>query len=178
MRFYYFLKVVFTKHIIHIQKRFKEFNSIMYSRKYTKEVCRKINAPKLAPNQIEAAKAYYKARGYKLKNTYWHRYITAINGVFREDYVPFDIFIPFICPRLNELRQWPTLLDKNLTYNLFKEFEQPKRVVQNINGFYFIEDKMGYLISSYNHLDYVNKISYLIQNALNSIHYYKFDYYL
>jgi hypothetical protein len=137
---YHKIKRLLTTYVLNLQKRLIEFNLIMNSRKFTKDQCRKINAPKLKSNQIKAAKAYYKARGYNLKNTYWHRYNTAVNGIFREDYVPMEIFWPIINPRLNKKRQWPALLDKNLTYNLFKEFEQPKRVVQNINGFYFIND--------------------------------------
>ena len=142
MSIYHSLKRFFTNRIIHLQKRFNKFNLTMNSIKHTKELCRKVNAPKLKPHQIKAAKAYYKARGYVLKNTYWHRYNTAINGVFCEDYLPLDIFRPIICPKFNQKRHWPALLDKNITYNLFREFEQPKRVVQNINGFYYINGKI------------------------------------
>jgi hypothetical protein len=125
-----------------LQKRLIEFNLKMNARRFAKESCRNINAPKLKPHQIKAAKAFYKSKGYKLKNTYYHRYITAINGIFFENYVPLDIFRPIIAPKVNQQKQWPALLDKNLTYSLFKEFEQPKRVVQNINGFYYINDKI------------------------------------
>ncbi|WP_179345207.1 sugar-transfer associated ATP-grasp domain-containing protein [Winogradskyella ursingii] len=114
----------------------------MNTRKQVRESLKKRKIPKLKQDQIKAAKAYYEARGYKLRNTYWHRYYTGVTGVFHEDYVPLDIFRPYIGYKLNEKQQWPALLDKNLTYNLFKEFNQPVRVVQNINGFYYFEDKL------------------------------------
>ncbi|BAO77621.1 sugar-transfer associated ATP-grasp domain-containing protein [Winogradskyella sp. PG-2] len=77
-----------------------------------------------------------------MQNTYWHRYYTGITGVFHEDYIPLDIFRSIISFRLNQKRQWPSLLDKNLTYKLFKEFKQPTRIVQNINGFYYVNEKI------------------------------------
>ena len=90
---------------------------------------KKKNLPKLSKQEIKEAKLFFKARGYTLKNIYWHRYYKGINGEFHKDYIPYDIFNPKINPMLNQRRQWPALLDKNFTYNLFKEFNQPKRIV-------------------------------------------------
>jgi hypothetical protein len=103
---------------------------------------RKMNLPKLSLEEIREAKSFYKSNGYKLKNTYWHRYYKGVNGEFHKNYMPYDIFNPIINPRLNQRRQWPALLDKNLTYNLFKGFNQPKHIIQNINGFYYIDGKI------------------------------------
>ena len=91
---------------------------------------------KLKPHEIKEAKAFFKSKGYKLNNTYWHRFYKYMNGEFHKDYIPLDIFRPLIEPKLNRKIYWPALLDKNLRSNLFKEFNQPKTVISNINGFY------------------------------------------
>lgn len=156
MSMYHKFKQLFTKRVIKMQKDFQVFNLKMNTRKYIKEHLRKVKTPKLTKDQIKAAKTYYKNRGYKLNNTYWHRYYTGVTGVFHEDYMPLDIFRPYIGFKLNQKKQWPALLDKNLTYNLFKEFNQPKPVVQNINGFYYINDK---IINESEAIEACNKIN-------------------
>ena len=98
--------------------------------------------PKLKSSQVEAVKFYFKSKGYKLNGTHWHSYYTALNKEFHVNYIPDDIFRSTISPRFNEMRQWPALLDKNLSYILFKDFNQPRRVVQNINGFYYVNNKV------------------------------------
>lgn len=142
MFLYHHLKNKFITRILKFQKRYKQFRLEISARRYMKSLIRKKKLPKLSTQEIREAKAFYKSRGYKLKNTYWHRYYKGMNGEFHKDYIPYDIFNPRINPRLNQRRQWPALLDKNLTYTLFKEFNQPKHVVQNINGFYYINDKI------------------------------------
>ena len=122
--------------------RYKLFRSKISARRYMLAHMRKYNLPELSHDQIKEAKAFYKSNGYILKNTYWHKYYTGINGRFHKEYMPYDIFNAIINPRLNQTRQWPALLDKNLSYNLFKEFRQPKCVIQNINGFYFINNDL------------------------------------
>ncbi|MDT0558740.1 sugar-transfer associated ATP-grasp domain-containing protein [Ichthyenterobacterium sp. W332] len=114
----------------------------MNTRKEINELVFKINAPKLSKEESKKAYAYYKAKGYKLHTTNWHRYFKTINGVFNVKYIPDDIFKAVICPKFNQSKQWPALVDKNITYKLFNEFNQPIRVIQNINGFYYHNDKI------------------------------------
>ncbi|WP_412561071.1 sugar-transfer associated ATP-grasp domain-containing protein [Winogradskyella sp. MIT101101] len=142
MSLYQRFKNSYIKRIPTIQQRLTQLQLEISARRYMKSLMAKRNLPKLSAKEIKEAKSYYKARGYKLKNTYWHRYYKGINGEFHKNYVPYDIFNPKINPRLNQSRQWPALLDKNLTYNLFREFNQPKRIVQNVNGFYYINDEI------------------------------------
>ena len=142
MNVYYSLKQLLTKHVLDYRKRLVAFNLEMNFRKSIKDIIRQNNTPKLKPKEVETAKSYFKSKGYKLKNTYWHSYYKSINGEFYESYIPDDLFNAIISPRFNEMRQWPALLDKNLSYNLFKNFKQPKRVVQNINGFFYVADKI------------------------------------
>lgn len=139
---YQYLKKLLTKRIIFFQKKIEELYHKRSARQYMKSLIRKRNLPKLTIEEVRQAKSYYKSKGYILKNTYWHRYYKSINGEFHKDYVPFDIFKSTISPRLNQQRQFPALLDKNILYNLFKDFELPKYVVQNINGFYYVNDQI------------------------------------
>ena len=135
---YQTIKRLLIKPIINFQKRLKEYYETFYTRRYMKFLINKSSVKRLTDNEIKEVKSYYKSKGYILKNTYWHRYYKSLNGEFHKEYIPFDVFKPKLIPRLNQQKQWPALLDKNLLYNLFKDYEQPKRVVQNINGFYYI----------------------------------------
>ena len=40
------------------------------------------------------------------------------------------------------MRQWPSLLDKNLSETIFKGFKQPQSIIKNINGFYYVGNKL------------------------------------
>lgn len=139
---YHAIKLLLTKQIINFQKRLVEFNLTMNARKEIKQVFKNSDIPKLKPDEIKEAKAFFKSKGYKLKNTYWHRFYKYMNGEFHKDYIPLDIFRPLIEPKLNRKIYWPALLDKNLTFNLFKEFNQPKTIISNINGFYYSDNKI------------------------------------
>ncbi len=154
---YQIIKNNLIKHVPNFQKKFEEIYVTVSSRRYMKSIIKKKKLPKLSPSEIKAAKSYYKSKGYNLKNTYWHRYYKAMNGEFHKEYVPYDIFNPKINPRLNKRKQWPALLDKNLSYNLFEGFAQPKRVVQNINGFYYIEEKIVNLDEAIKACNRINK---------------------
>jgi len=167
MSLYHSIKQLLTKRILNFRKRLVAFNLEMNFRKSIKEVIRQNNTPKLKPKQEQAAKSYFKSKGYKLKNTYWHCYYTSINGEFHKNYIPDDIFNAIISPKFNEMRQWPALLDKNLSYNLFKDFKQPKRVLQNINGFFYVDDK---IVSEYVALETCNIInkSLIIKPTIDS----------
>lgn len=142
MAIYHSIKRLLTSKVINYQKRLVVFNAKMNSRKMIKEVLRISNIPKLEPHEVEEAKSFYKSKGYKLKNTYWHRFYKHANGEFHKDYLPLDIFRPIMEPNLNRKLYWPALVDKNLTTNLFKGFNQPETVVSNINGFYYVNDSI------------------------------------
>lgn len=142
MYLYHKLKNKYIKRFLKFNKRYEQFRLEISARRYMKSLIKKYDLPELSDTEIREAKLFFKSRGYKLKNTYWHRYYKGMNGEFHKEYVPYDIFNPTINPKLNQRRQWPALLDKNFTYVLFKDFNQPKRVVQNINGFYYIDDKI------------------------------------
>ncbi|TXE10429.1 hypothetical protein ES711_00515 [Gelidibacter salicanalis] len=137
MSVYFVLKRLLTTHVLNSRKRFFEYNSKMNSRSKIQRFNHTNKTPQLKSSQVEAAKSYFKSQGYNLNNTYWHSYYTGLNNEFHVDYIPEDLFRSILSPRFNEMRQWPFLLDKNLSYILFKDVNQPSRVIQNINGFYY-----------------------------------------
>lgn len=156
MNVYHSLKQLVTQHVLDYKSRLVAFNLKMNTRKAIREILQQNKTVQLSAEHVEAAKAYYKSKGYKLKHTYWHQYFTSINGEFYAEYIPDDIFTAIISPRFNQMRQWPALLDKNLTYNLFKDFKQPQAVVQNINGFFYVDDK---IVSEFVALETCNTIN-------------------
>lgn len=138
---YHFFKKIAIKCLGYLRKRILDFNHVMNSRNRVKALLSTIEVSKLTVNEIKEAKSFFKSRGYKLKNTDWHTFYKSMNGEFHKDYIPLGLFKTKISPKLNESTQWPALLDKNIIYRIFRDFELPKRVVQNINGFYYINDK-------------------------------------
>lgn len=139
---YYFLKSFLLKPSLRLKQRLFRINSTFNAKREIKQIIKSNKTPKLTPEEEQLAISFFKARGYKLHNTHWHRYLKATNGEFHSNYIPQDIYRPLIDPKVNQMRQWPALLDKNLTYNLFKEFNQPIPIVQNINGFYFVNNEI------------------------------------
>ena len=141
MPIYTLIKSILVKTILDWKIKLTRFNLTINARNEIKTKIRKNKIKKLNKLEIKEAKAYYKSKGYKLKNTYWHQYYKGMTGKFYKNYFPEDIFRPIVSPKFNQMLQWPALLDKNLYYKLFNGFEQPKAVVFNINGFYFINNE-------------------------------------
>lgn len=154
---FHFFKKISTKYLKRIKKRFLDFNHSMNSRTRIKALIRDNNISKLNSNEIEEAKIFFKSRGYKLNHTDWHAFYKSKNGEFHKDYIPLGMFKTKISPKLNQSTQWPALLDKNILYRIFKDFQLPQRVVQNINGFYFINDKPVSLIDAINEISKYGK---------------------
>lgn len=142
MQLYHYIKNRFSRRILKGQRRYNQFRGQISARRYMRSLMKKYDLPQLSKKEIKEAKEFYNSKGYRLKNTYWHQYYKGLNGEFHKEYVPYDIFNPIINPIINQRRQWPALLDKNFTYTLFKDFNQPKPIVQNINGFYIINDEI------------------------------------
>jgi hypothetical protein len=127
-----------------INARLLRFNLTMLMRWDMKKLIKKYNPKKLSATQKKQIKKYYKEKGYKNVRTHWHRYYIANNNKFSVKYISEDIFHPIISNAVNQMKQWPALLDKNLYETIFSGFKQPVSVIKNINGFYY---KEGELIS-------------------------------
>ncbi len=141
MRVYYFFKNLFLNYIIKMRQQLLRFNLTMLVRKKVKIRLKEINSKKLSNKQLKEIRLFYRKRGYKHVRTHWHRFYTAANNQFSEKYIPEDIFHVIVSNALNEMKQWPALLDKNLSERLFNGFKQPVTVVKNVNGFYYVNDR-------------------------------------
>lgn len=118
------------------------FNLDMLFRKKVKKSLKEYKSKKLSSEQLKQIKAFYKKRGYSKVKTYWHRFYSSVNNQFFIRYIPEDIFHSIVSNSLNEMKQWPALLDKNLSEIIFKDFKQPITVLKNINGFYYVNNEI------------------------------------
>lgn len=142
MSIYISIKQKLIYPILSIRTKLLRFNMAANAKNQGREFVKKFNFDKLDKEEIRIAKAYWKSKGFKLDNTIWHQYYKGATGKFMKEYIPHDIFSSHIAPSLNQKTQWPALLDKNLSYSLFKDFQQPKRVISNINGFYLHDEEI------------------------------------
>lgn len=154
MSVYMSIKQKFIKPIISWRNKLLRFNMAANAKNQAREFIRRFNFDKLSKEEIYSAKTYWKSKGFKLDNTLWHQYYKGASGIFKKEFLPHDIFCSRIAPLLNQKTQWPALLDKNLAYSLFKEFEHPELLVSNINGFYFHE---GDVITESQAIDFCSK---------------------
>lgn len=111
---------------------------------YRNEINKKTKnkSKKLKKQEITEIKKYYSKYGYDNVKTSWHDFYYSSNNMYSVEYVPEDIFHATISKKLNQMRQWPALLDKNLLGIIFKDYKQPEIVLKNVNGFYFIDDEI------------------------------------
>ncbi|OZV69971.1 sugar-transfer associated ATP-grasp domain-containing protein [Winogradskyella aurantia] len=137
MSLYYSIKQNLVQPMLNWRNMLLRFNRGANARHQIRKSIKINEIGKLTKAEIDEAKAYFKSKGYNLRNTYWHQFYKGKNGIFHKEYIPEDIFRSKICHKLNQTLQWPALLDKNLSYTIFSEFSQPKRVLSNINGFYY-----------------------------------------
>ena len=139
---YHSIKEVFTPMILRLRCKMISYNLERNCVRHIKGLTGKVDIPPLTSEQKKQVYQFYASKGVKLKNTYWHRYYTGVTGKFHVDYVPLDFFRSDLLFHLNERIQWPSLIDKNLTYHIFSEFLQPKVICKNVNGFFFINNKI------------------------------------
>ena len=126
---------VFIKDLAYYYKLTFQYRRVI--RKQTKNIPKKLHK-----NQIAEIKEYFSKYGFYKIKTSWHDFYFSSNSCYSVKYIPEDIFHASISNKLNQMKQWPSLLDKNLLYSLFKDYMQPKVVLKNINGFYYINNEI------------------------------------
>lgn len=159
MNLYHLLKTLFLASILKLNKYFIRFNLIKSYRRKIRIKIKKHKPPKLNYTQKRQIREYYAKRGYKNIKTYWHQYYGGFSNNFSVKYIPEDIYHPIIADALNEKKQWPALLDKNLLYSLFSEFKQPITIINNINGHYYFN---GNLISKKDAIKYCLNYKFIV----------------
>lgn len=78
--------------------------------------------------------------GYR--NTNWHIYYAAFNGIKDKHYIPEDLFFNEIEPTLNNFILYKAYTDKNSYDNFIDKNHLPKTLFKLINGEYFDENNV------------------------------------
>ena len=154
MSIYYLIKQIFLKRILVIKKSLVKYNLSMNMRRDIKKTLKKSKLQGLTKLQKRKIKLYFKRKGYSNIKLYWHHFYTSRSNTFCVEYIPEDIFHPIISPMINQMKQWPALLDKNLSETIFNGFKQPDNLVKNINGFFYVDNKQIERIEA---IDIINK---------------------
>lgn len=111
-------------------------------KKKIKRILQSKTAKELTKSQKQNIQTFYKKYGVDRVDTSWHRFYSSSNGNFSVEYIPETIFYQDIENKLNEGEFVLALSDKNLSDKLFPIVKQPETVVKNINGFYYVKDKI------------------------------------
>lgn len=97
---------------------------------------------KLTKDQKKEICVFYDSCGYNLRNLKWHEFFTNCNGIFHNHYIPEDLFFSKIEPALNRIHMVAALSDKNMMDILIKDVKQPKTILKNINGFFYVNENI------------------------------------
>ena len=99
-----------------------------------KQFKNKASKKALSSQQIKEIKKYYEP--YKIPHLAFHRYFTEKTGVFCANYIPQDIYVGYIDPYLNNLRE-ARYVDNKCYYDLlFRQVAQPHLVLKRMNNFW------------------------------------------
>ena len=123
-----------------IKRQFKEQDHF-WKYLFYKDLYSKCDVKRLSDSQYRSLKSYYRNNFGKSINPLWHEYYYFMTGKFDVRFMPDNIFYPYILPYLNDQRIERGYLDKNNYEHLFPEILQPRTILKNINGFYYIDNK-------------------------------------
>ena len=68
---------------------------------------------------------------------YWHIAYASVNNKKDENYVPEDVLFTKIIPKWNAMDMKNAYSDKNAYSKIFKNTNEPKAILRNMNGLYF-----------------------------------------
>jgi len=112
-----------------------------YSAKRTRinQFKNKASRKALSPQQIKEVKQFYKP--YKIPHLAFHRYFTEKTGEFYATYIPQDIYVGYIDPYFNNLREAKYIDNKCYYDMLFHQVAQPQLVLKRMNGIWFDKNR-------------------------------------
>lgn len=84
---------------------------------------------------------FFSNYGFNVSKMY-KAFYTMMNGIESDHYMSMDLYYFYVLPALNKYDFKDAWLDKNIYSSLFPDARQPKSVVKNMNGLYFIDGKM------------------------------------
>lgn len=101
-------------------------------RKYYNRLKKKIKITKLTKAQKQEIQAYYMDKYGAKVNTKWHEILYSISGVYRVDYMPFDVYVQLL-ERFSPFAFKKVLDDKVLYDWLLPDVKLPKRLYSSCN---------------------------------------------
>lgn len=131
------LKKNFYPHFALIRIKILRLNLKLFYRDKINKIIKAYKPKSLTSEEQQQIKRFFFQKGYTSVKLDWHRFYTASNGHFSVRYIPEDLFHAKIAIMLNQMRQWPSLLDKNLSEILFADVKQPVVIIKNVNEFYY-----------------------------------------
>ncbi len=106
-----------------------------------KEMVSGIKLRKLSKEEKKSIDSYYEKQLGKRINPRWHQYYYSINGLFTPKYIPLGLYYAQIVPMLNDRSVSKAYADKNFTEKLFPNILQPRTIIKNINGFFYLGEE-------------------------------------
>lgn len=91
----------------------------------------------LTKGQEADVKAFFKKNFGREVPTYWHQYLFSRNGIWSEKYIPASIYNSEIIHRFNKFQFRHAYVDKGFYDTLFHDFNRPKTIIKNVNGYYY-----------------------------------------
>lgn len=101
-----------------ISRRIKEF--------------KKKTTGKLSTQQRREIKSFYSS--YKNPNSIFHEYFTEKTGEFHAEYIPIDLYVGYIDPYFNNIKEAKYIDNKCYFGSLFYSIHQPKVFAKRLNG--------------------------------------------
>ena len=102
------------------------------------EFKKKVSGGTLTADQQNAAKKFYAP--YKAPNLVFHEFFTEKTGEFHEDYIPIDLYVGYIDPYFNNIKEAKYVDNKCYFGALFHSIPQPTILAKRVNGMWMTED--------------------------------------
>ena len=122
-------KIIFENIYENIFDSLRRFSA---KRTRIKQFKNKASTKVLSKEQIKELKDFYKP--YKIPHLAFHRYFTEKTGEFHANYIPQDIYVGYIDPHFNNLREAKYIDNKCYYDMLFHQVPQPYLVLKRTNG--------------------------------------------
>lgn len=107
------------------------------NRKYKKL---KVKRSLSSEQQSEVQQYYQRLVGRKVPLA-WHRFMYSRTGLWAHDYVPLSLYRTEMIGRMNVFPFMDAYADKNVSEMLFPDVLQPKCIVKNMRGYFYVGDR-------------------------------------
>lgn len=102
------------------------------------EFRKKVSGRALTAEQQKAVKAYYAP--YKIPSLVFHEFFTEKTGEFHENYIPIDLYVGYIDPYFNNIKEAKYVDNKCYFGALFHSIPQPVILAKRVNGMWMTGD--------------------------------------